>query len=106
MSMNSAHCSPGSENPLRPSEMPSRAPSGMQAMSAIDRNLKVIAIDDDPFELKLITHQLSMLGQKDVAGFTDPVAALDRIIDEGEDGFDLVFCDLQMPGIDGIAFQR
>lgn len=75
-------------------------------MSAIDRNLKVIAIDDDPFELKLITHQLSMLGQKDVAGFTDPVAALDRINDASEDHFDLVFCDLQMPGIDGIAFQR
>ncbi|HHX89225.1 MAG TPA: EAL domain-containing protein [Paracoccus sp.] len=75
-------------------------------MSAIDRNLKIIAIDDDPFELKLITHQLSMLGQNDVAGYTDPVAALDRILDEAEDGFDLVFCDLQMPGIDGIAFQR
>lgn len=75
-------------------------------MSAIDRNLKVIAIDDDPFELKLITHQLSMLGQKDVAGFTDPVAALDRINEVGENSFDLVFCDLQMPGIDGIAFQR
>jgi len=78
----------------------------MQTMSAIDRNLKVIAIDDDPFELKLITHQLSMLGQKDVVSFTDPDAALDRINDAGEDSFDLVFCDLQMPGIDGIAFQR
>lgn len=75
-------------------------------MSAIDRNLKVIAIDDDPFELKLITHQLSLLGQRDVAGFTDPVEALDCIDESGDEAFDLVFCDLQMPGIDGIAFQR
>lgn len=75
-------------------------------MSAIDRNLKVIAIDDDPFELKLITHQLSMLGQNNVAGFTDPVEALDCIEESGNDAFDLVFCDLQMPGVDGIAFQR
>jgi len=75
-------------------------------MSAIDRNLKVIAIDDDPFELKLITHQLAMLGQEDVAGFTDPGKALDCISESGNDAFDLVFCDLQMPGIDGITFQR
>jgi len=75
-------------------------------MSAIDRHLKVIAIDDDPFELKLITHQLSLLGQNNVAGFTDPVQALDCIDDSADEAFDLVFCDLQMPGIDGIAFQR
>ncbi|MCC5971461.1 MAG: EAL domain-containing response regulator [Pararhodobacter sp.] len=75
-------------------------------MSAIDRSLRVIAIDDDPFELKLITHQLSRLGQHDVMVFTDPVEALDCIDEAGVSAFDLVFCDLQMPGIDGIAFQR
>lgn len=75
-------------------------------MSAIDRSLRVIAIDDDPFELKLITHQLSRLGQDDVAVFTDPVEALDQIDKAGVDAFDLIFCDLQMPGIDGVAFQR
>ena len=52
-------------------------------MSAIDRNLKVIAIDDDPFELKLITHQLSMLGQKDVAGFPRALL-LALVVDIGE----------------------
>ncbi|KPQ05836.1 MAG: EAL domain protein [Rhodobacteraceae bacterium HLUCCA12] len=75
-------------------------------MPTIDRQLRIMAIDDDPFELKLMTHQLSMLGQDDVVVFSDPVAALDRIEEVGEDAFELVFCDLQMPGIDGITFQR
>lgn len=75
-------------------------------MTAPERPLRVITIDDDPFELKLIGHQLSHLGVRDVVGFTDPVAALDRIEADGPGAFDLVFCDLQMPGIDGIALQR
>ena len=75
-------------------------------MKAAERPLRVITIDDDPFELKLIGHQLAHLGVSDVLGFTDPLEALDRIESDGPGAFDLVLCDLQMPGIDGIALQR
>ncbi len=75
-------------------------------MQPIDAPMRVIAIDDDPFELKLIKHQLSRLGLRDVQGFTDATEALNMIEDTGPGAFDMIFYDLQMPGVDGIDLQR
>ena len=59
--------------------------------------VRVLAIDDDPAALELVRAALVPEGF-DVTSHTDPVAALAAAADGG---FDLVICDLVMPGMDG-----
>lgn len=67
--------------------------------------MKILLIDDEPFTLRLLTHQLKGLGHEDVTGCADAREALARV--EGAPGtIDLILLDLQMPGIDGIEFIR
>lgn len=75
-------------------------------MTADWRQLKVVAVDDDPFTLKLLGHQLSQLGFGSVVTCTGATEAL-QLISAGEaEPVDLVITDLQMPGMDGIEFVR
>jgi CheY-like chemotaxis protein len=57
----------------------------------------VLAIDDDPAALELVRAALVPEGFE-VVTHTDPLAALAATVDGG---FDLVICDLVMPGMDG-----
>jgi EAL domain-containing protein (putative c-di-GMP-specific phosphodiesterase class I)/FixJ family two-component response regulator len=67
--------------------------------------LRVLAIDDEPFQLKLLTQQLKGLGVTAVKTCQEPIAALVQL--QAEPGcVDLISCDLQMPGMDGIEFVR
>jgi signal transduction histidine kinase/CheY-like chemotaxis protein len=59
--------------------------------------VRVLAIDDDPAALELVRAALEPEGFE-LVGHTDPVAALAAA---GEGAFDLVICDLVMPGMDG-----
>jgi EAL domain-containing protein (putative c-di-GMP-specific phosphodiesterase class I)/FixJ family two-component response regulator len=66
--------------------------------------MRILLIDDELFSLNLFKQQLVGLGFIEVAGCLraqDGLAALQ----EGAD-FDLIFCDLQMPGMDGVEFVR
>jgi CheY-like chemotaxis protein len=60
-------------------------------------NVRVLAIDDDPAALELVRAALVPEGFE-LEGHTDPAVALAAA---GEGGFDLVICDLVMPGMDG-----
>lgn len=67
--------------------------------------MKILVIDDEPIALKILVHQLRELGYPEVrahASARDAIAA----IETARDDFRLVFCDLQMPGIDGVEFVR
>ena len=67
--------------------------------------MQTLVIDDDPFALKLLARQLEQLGCVGVAmcnGATEAVALLEA----DTESIGLVFCDLQMPGIDGVEFVR
>ena len=59
--------------------------------------VRVLAIDDDPASLELVRAALVPEGFE-LVSHTDPVAAL---ASAAEGGFDLVICDLVMPGMDG-----
>jgi len=67
--------------------------------------LRVLLIDDEPFQLKLLSRQFANLGLQDVQTCQDARVALARLKQEPAH-FDLVCCDLQMPDMDGIEFVR
>lgn len=71
--------------------------------------MKILLIDDDPFVLKLLTIQLRAFGLErrgfvDVACSDSGRAALDLL--ELDPQIKLIFCDLQMPEMDGVEFVR
>jgi EAL domain-containing protein (putative c-di-GMP-specific phosphodiesterase class I)/CheY-like chemotaxis protein len=67
--------------------------------------MTTIIIDDDVFVHKLLTRQLGSLGEHDVTCFEHAQDALDFVQSYG--GADtLIFCDLQMPGLDGVEIVR
>lgn len=67
--------------------------------------MTTLLVDDDPFALKLLARQLALLGIAEVVGRTGAREALEHLAGAGP-AVDLVFCDLQMPGMDGIEFVR
>ncbi|WP_409522471.1 EAL domain-containing response regulator [Nitrincola sp. MINF-07-Sa-05] len=67
--------------------------------------LQVLLVDDDPLMLKLISHQLNRQGCKSVTNCLSAYDALDAISSK-EQPFDLILTDLNMPGMDGMAFVR
>jgi CheY-like chemotaxis protein len=65
--------------------------------------MATLLIDDDPFALKLLGTQLQLLGCVDVTLCENASDAL-TLIESPIANIDLVFCDLQMPDIDGLEF--
>ena len=68
--------------------------------------MKALVLDDDPFVLKLLELQLRRAGCREMRLCEHAGRALDVLQDEGVDSFDIVFCDLQMPDVDGVEFVR
>ncbi|MDQ8161636.1 MAG: EAL domain-containing response regulator [Gemmatimonadota bacterium] len=67
--------------------------------------MKIYLIDDEPFALRLVSHQLRRLGFDDVQVQQHPRDALAFL--EAEHGsIEMLLLDLQMPEIDGIEFVR
>jgi EAL domain-containing protein (putative c-di-GMP-specific phosphodiesterase class I)/CheY-like chemotaxis protein len=67
--------------------------------------MKTLLLDDEPFELQLLEHQLRRLGFDEVVACRSARAALD-LLPGADSGFELIFCDLQMPDIDGVELIR
>ena len=66
---------------------------------------KVLILDDEPFMLKLLSQMLAMQGFKSVTSCDSGNTALDWV-DQPDHSPDLILCDLNMPGMDGIEFVR
>ena len=67
--------------------------------------MTILLIDDDPLALKLLAHQLARCGYEDVRLHERAQDALALLASAQED-IDLVFCDLQMPDMDGVECLR
>jgi CheY-like chemotaxis protein len=65
--------------------------------------LRVLLLDDDPFQLALLEDMLEELGDFDVATATHAQGALAMLKSNPPD---LLVCDLSMPDMDGIEFMR
>ena len=66
-------------------------------------NTDIIIVDDDQFQLKLLSHQLAMVGYESVTAFDDGQTALDHMVGKFLDGT-VVILDLNMPNMDGLEF--
>lgn len=64
---------------------------------------QIVIVDDDQFQLKLLSHQLSMVGYKNVTAFDDGQTALDHMAGQVLDST-IVILDLNMPNMDGLEF--
>ncbi|MBJ7574357.1 EAL domain-containing response regulator [Luteimonas sp. MC1828] len=72
--------------------------------------MKILIVDDDDFTTRLLQIQLRAMGLKDsgYAGIelsSSGADAIERLAQAPAD-FGLVFCDLRMPGMDGVEFVR
>jgi EAL domain-containing protein (putative c-di-GMP-specific phosphodiesterase class I)/FixJ family two-component response regulator len=67
--------------------------------------LRILLVDDDAFQLRLLTRQLEMQGQDQVHASTSGQQAL-TLLKEQPAGEQLIFLDLNMPGMDGVEFIR
>lgn len=66
--------------------------------------MRLLVLDDDPFMLKLVTQMLNAQGFPQVTACPSGRLALEQIDRDGAP--DLIFCDLNMPEMDGIEFIR
>jgi EAL domain-containing protein (putative c-di-GMP-specific phosphodiesterase class I)/FixJ family two-component response regulator len=67
--------------------------------------VKTLLIDDDPFVLRMLARQLERLGCESVASCESAKSA-QALLESEFETIGLVFCDLQMPDIDGVEFVR
>ena len=66
---------------------------------------KILLIDDDPFQSKLLMSQLANLGHDPVDSCTSGQSALD-LLKAQNFNVSMIFLDLNMPGMDGVEFIR
>ncbi len=71
----------------------------------IPENIKILVLDDEPLMLKLLAHLLRQQGFNEVETCDNGPAAL-RLVDTPQQTPQLIFCDLNMPGMDGVEFVR
>lgn len=70
-----------------------------------DFTIKILALDDDPFMLKLIEKMLATMGYSSVVTCEGGLAALE-LIGNPDNSPDLILLDLNMPKMDGLEFVR
>jgi signal transduction histidine kinase/FixJ family two-component response regulator len=81
---------------LTPSLPPQHVPSRVIAKPRIDRRLRLLLVDDEPLVLRSLRR---MLGEHHVDIAHSGHEALTRL--EQDRSYDLIFCDLMMPDMDG-----
>ncbi len=70
-----------------------------------DGNIKILAVDDEPFMLKVLKQILDNLGYEQATFMESAQKALD-LLDESERQPDVILLDLKMPEMDGVEFVR
>jgi CheY-like chemotaxis protein len=85
--------------------MNATAHSTPTSVSAGRAALKVLVVDDDSFQLELITGILNGMGITHVTVALGGAQALQEVA-QGKARFDLLMTDLHMPGTDGFQFME
>ena len=69
------------------------------------RPRRILVVDDEPFVLKVLVRQLSQLGYEEILSYEHAQDALE-VLQRDDHQVDVVFTDLQMPGMDGVEATR
>lgn len=85
-----------------PAAVPAPRAPAVAAEPTARRRDKILAVDDDPDVVYIIREYLEPLGYE-VATATGPAQALEAV---AAHGFDLVLCDIGMPGQSGLEMPR
>jgi CheY-like chemotaxis protein len=67
----------------------------------MNETMRIVVVDDEIFTLKLMAHILGRLGYTNVVACDSGAKALEEVSREGQPA-DLVFLDINMPGMDGV----
>jgi len=67
--------------------------------------VKILVVDDEPFALRLVTHQLGRMGFTDVVAHERATDAL-AVLQADAHAAEVILLDLQMPEMDGVEFLR
>jgi EAL domain-containing protein (putative c-di-GMP-specific phosphodiesterase class I)/DNA-binding NarL/FixJ family response regulator len=67
--------------------------------------IRIVIVDDDPFMLKMMTRMLQRLGCSKVCALEGGEEGIRRLSAPGG-GADLIFLDVNMPGLDGVELIR
>lgn len=81
------------------------SPSSAVNGSGLSEIMKILAVDDDPLQLKLLEAILEEEGFSDVATATSAAIALRMMLNE-DMPFECLLLDIQMPELDGIDLTR
>jgi EAL domain-containing protein (putative c-di-GMP-specific phosphodiesterase class I)/FixJ family two-component response regulator len=71
----------------------------------IVKSPNIVLVDDEAFQLQMLSRQLAILGQDQVHACTSGQQALNLLAAQQADE-QLIFLDLNMPGMDGVEFIR
>lgn len=71
----------------------------------LHKEMRVLLLDDDRFMLDFVSELLTELGVNEVLMARDGIAGLDVMSAQVKE-IDLLICDIEMPGMDGIEFLR
>lgn len=82
------------------SKVVAAAPSKPPPVNEAERRARILVIDDEPMLIRALVRILGTV--HDVTGKTDAPAAL-ALIEAGE-RYDVILCDLMMPGMSGMVF--
>lgn len=74
-------------------------------MNRDPKTTRILLLDDDPWMLKLLGHFLAQLGYIQVFGYESGPQALQQVA-HWSSHTDVIFLDINMPGMDGIEFIR
>ena len=68
--------------------------------------MKILAVDDDPIILELLTQFVASFGKHALVTAGSGNEALDLLASDTKAGFDCFMLDIQMPGMDGMELAR
>jgi CheY-like chemotaxis protein len=68
--------------------------------------MKILAVDDDPIILELLTHFIAAIGEHDLQTALSGSEALQIVHQQAASSFDCFLFDIQMPDMDGIQLTR
>ncbi len=68
--------------------------------------LQVMVVEDHSFQRKVVVHMLQSLGVREVVQASNGKEALEKLDSRQVGALDIIFCDLEMPEMDGMEFLR